>query len=239
MLLVEINIAEHPNVLLHGCSGVSHSGIVESFIGKRFGLDLPLQKRYPVWNGLPYIETDYYIEIDCFHPDFTNVLLDLLLTISKHKCIHLERHIIFLRNIDYFHRNNSQSLRVLFERFSHNVWFICSTHHINRIEQPLLSRMQLYRIPLRGKAVTGKKEAAVKIDLTDRETIRKSAFKLFQQDMSVTDVVKVALEKVPEEKKWAFVQKCAELEHAAGMCDATKMAFHLELLLHTLKGFVT
>ena len=237
--LVEMNIQEHPNVLLHGCEGVSHACVVEEFISRRFGLSLPLVKRYPVWNGLPYVETDYYIEIDCFHPDFTNVLLELLLTICRHKCILLERHIIFLRNIDYFHRNNPQCLRVIFERFSQNVLFICSTHHLNRVEKPLQSRMQLYRIPLRGEPVLRKKEPAIVLELDNKESIRRCALKLFQQDVTIKDVVQVALAKVPEEKKSDFIARACAIDHASVYCDEVKYAFHLELLLHALKGFVT
>lgn len=237
--LVEMDIREHPNILLHGCEGVPHTRVVETFIARRFGLTLPLVKRYPIWNGLPYVETDYYIEIDCFHPDFTNVLLELLLTICRHKCIHLERHIIFLRNIDYFHRKNPQCLRVLFERFSQNALFICSTYHLNRVEKPLQSRMQLYRIPFQGEVVGRKKEPAIVLELENKEAIRRCALKLFQQDIRIKDVVTAALPKVPEALKGDFVARACAIDHASIYCDEVKYAFHLELLLHALKGFVT
>lgn len=232
--LVDMNIEEHPNILLHGCEGVSHVAIIEMFVSKRFGVELPLSKRYPVWNGMPYIETDYYFEIDCFHPDFTNVLIDFLLHICRHKCIHLARHIIFLRNIDYFHRNNSQSLRVLFERFSQNVLFICSTRHVNKVERPLLSRMQLYRIPLENAIQLGKKEPKIKIDLDD---IRKSAYRCFQQDISIKDIVQAVLPTIKDPV--GLVAIASEIEHTAVQCDPCKYVFHIELFLHRLKGFVT
>lgn len=238
--LISMNIADNPNILLHGSEGISHSDIIETFIAKRFGLSLPLLKRYPVWNGLAYIETNYYIEIDCLHPDFSNVLLELLLTISKHKCIHMERHIIFLRNIEYFHRNNSQSLRVLFERFSHNVLFICSTRHINKIEPPILSRMQLYRVPIvLTQLQLKKREPAIKLELTTKEDIRKCAFKLFQQDISIPDIVKAVATKIPQKWIYDFIQQAAELEHQATLNDPSKLAFYLEMLLHILKGYMT
>ena len=60
----------------------------------------------------------------------------------------MERHIIVIKNIDFFHNNNSQSIRVLFERFYNNVIFICTTNHINKVELPIQSRMQLVRVPL-------------------------------------------------------------------------------------------
>jgi hypothetical protein len=239
--LVDMNIAEHPNILLHGCAGMSHVAIIEQFVSKRFGVGLPLHKRYPVWNGMPYVETDYYFEIDCFHPDFTNVLIDFLLHICRHKCIHLARHIIFLRNIDYFHRNNPQSLRVLFERFSQNVLFICSTRYVNKVERPLLSRMQLYRIPMErvgaGAGTIGKKEPRIKIELGDKDLIRKSAYRCFQQDVSIKDIVQAVLPSVKEPVE--VVAIASEIEHTAAQCDPCKYVFHIELFLHRLKGFVT
>jgi DNA polymerase III delta prime subunit len=146
------DIQTSPNILFYGAKGFPHSLLIETAICKKFNLKFPIQKRFPKWKDLfSYAETDYYFELDCFHPEFTtdlNVLIEFLLTISKHKCIHIARHIIVMKNIEFFHNNNSQSLRVIFERFYNNVLFICTTNHINKIELPIQSRMQLIRIPL-------------------------------------------------------------------------------------------
>lgn len=150
--LSTINIQSSPNTLFYGPKGFPHTLLIETAICKKFNLKFPIQKRYPKWKDLfSYTETDYYFELDCFHPEFTtdlNVLIEFLLTISKHKCIHIDRHIIVMKNIEFFHNNNSQSLRVIFERFYNNVLFICTTNHINKIELPIQSRMQLIRVPL-------------------------------------------------------------------------------------------
>jgi DNA polymerase III delta prime subunit len=147
-----LDIQTSPNLLFYGPKGFPHSLLIEAAICKKFNLKFPIQKRFPKWKDLfSYTETDYYFELDCFHPEFTTdltVLMDFLLNISKHKCIHIERHIIIIKNIEFFHNNNSQSLRVLFERFYNNVLFICTSNHINKIEPPIQSRMQLIRVPL-------------------------------------------------------------------------------------------
>lgn len=153
--LTNINIEDSPNILLYGPKGFPHNLLIECAIAKKFNLKIPIKKRIPVWNNLlTYIETDYYFEIDCNQPDFPNdlnIFLDFLLNISKHKCIHLSRHVIIIKNIDYFHNNNSQSIRVIFERFYNNSLFICTTNSLNKIEKPIQSRMQQYRVPLPSK----------------------------------------------------------------------------------------
>ena len=142
-----------PNCLLYGPKGFPIELLIEYSLACYFKTSFPIQKRYPIWNqSLPYTETNYYFCIDTEHPEFPKDIEDLVQFIKgivQTKCIHLTRHIIVLKNMDQIaNRKNSFCFRVLLERFSQNVLFINTTHHIQMIESPLLSRMTLYRIPL-------------------------------------------------------------------------------------------
>lgn len=145
-----------PNCLLYGPKGFPIELLIEYRLACYFKTSFPIQKRYPIWNQtLPYTETNYYFCIDTEHPEFPKDIEDLVQFIKgivQTKCIHLTRHIIVLKNMDQIaNRKNSFCFRVLLERFSQNVLFINTTHHVQMIEAPLLSRMTLYRIPLPSK----------------------------------------------------------------------------------------
>lgn len=142
-----------PNCLLYGPKGFPMDILIECSIANYFNIPFPIQKRFPIWNdSLPYTETNYYFCIDTEHPEFPKEIDDLVQFIKEiiqTKCIHLTRHIIILKNMDQIaSHKNSFYFRVLLERFSQNVLFINTTHHIQMIEPPLLSRMKVDRVPL-------------------------------------------------------------------------------------------
>lgn len=142
-----------PNCLLYGPNGFPIDILIEYSIANYFKTSFPIQKRFPIWNQcLPYTETNYYFCIDTEHPEFPkeiDELVQFIKEIVQTKCIHLTRHIIVLKNMDQIaSHKNSFYFRVLLERFSQNVLFINTTHHLNMIEPPLISRMTVYRVPL-------------------------------------------------------------------------------------------
>lgn len=234
--LMELNISDCPNVLLYGSIGFPQHSLIEQFLAQKCNVKYPIPKRYPKYNTLPYIETDYYIEIDCYHPDFPadiQPLMDLLLTVCQHKCMHMARHVIVLRNIDFFHRNHSQYIRVIFERFYKNALFICTTYHINKLEAPILSRMQMYRVALDRLPVFNHLELdAFLKDAKNKtpEDARALAYKLYQQNIELKYIL---LECIKHHPTPAFIQKCADIEHASLKLDASKIFFSIEYALLT------
>jgi DNA polymerase III delta prime subunit len=149
--LINNNIENSSNILTYGMTGFPQMLIIEYAISKIVNTTFPIKKRTLLWNSLPYIETDYYFEIDMKHPEFPKEIqqtVDFLVGIIKNKCIYLSRHIFILKNIDVIHHNNSQAFRVILERFYGTVMFIATTNKLNMIEAPILSRMILFRIPL-------------------------------------------------------------------------------------------
>lgn len=147
------SIHEIQNILLYGAKGFPLEIIAEYAISKLFSAPFPIQKRYPIWdNSVPYIETNYYICIDTEHPEFPKdiqILVEFISQIIKTKPICLDKHIIIIKHLEQIANHNTCYIfRILLERFSNNVIFVNTTHYIQHLEQPLLSRMTKYRIPL-------------------------------------------------------------------------------------------
>jgi len=169
--LLNNEIDTSSNILTYGHPGFPHILLLEFTIAKMFNTPFPITKRTHLWNELPYIETDYYFEIDMEHPEFPkdiDTIINFLLSIIKNKCIYISRHIFILKNIDVIHNNNSQAFRVILERFSNNVLFIATTNKINMIERPILSRMVVFRIPIPSET----EQKAILHKLVNKKTVR-------------------------------------------------------------------
>jgi hypothetical protein len=103
---------------------------------------------------MPYYETDLYIHIELRHPNMpkdVGVIIDFLKHVLPSRCIHFDKHIVVLQDIDVLCRKEGGAvavLKILLERFAHNVWFICTTHRIDALEGPIQSRFLCVRLPL-------------------------------------------------------------------------------------------
>lgn len=139
---------EHlPNMLFYGVTQIPLEYLAYALVKER----LP-QKRKHMWNDtLPYFECERFFEIQCTHPSMPKnytLLCEFMKHILTSQCIHENKHIIILRDIDIIAQSEYHyALRVLLERFSQNVLFIGTTHHLSKLETPLLSRFMLLRIP--------------------------------------------------------------------------------------------
>lgn len=142
-----------PNVLLYSVYGFPLDLVWREGLKRRFGVADFIEKECLWAKSIPYLETPYYIRIDMANPDIPNdleMLQELLKTIIGSACIHSERHVIILENIDHFiNKNiNRHVFRVLLERFSKNAWFVSTTYHLSKLESPLRSRFYCIRFPL-------------------------------------------------------------------------------------------
>jgi hypothetical protein len=98
-----------------------------------------------------YHEYPYHFEVDCMNPMQTKSIekfAGFIKHIASHKCIHSDRHVMVMLNVDAVVRDSAQSFRVLLERFSNNVIFICTTNVLSAIEKPIVSRFMCIRVPL-------------------------------------------------------------------------------------------
>jgi hypothetical protein len=138
------------NILLYSPRGFPLDLIYITAFKKRFGI---FKKNPLIWDkDVQYNESPYFFEIDLSLPSQPKDLVkltELIKHIANSSCIHFHKHIIVIKHIEFIINNNkSFDFRVLFERYSKNVLFICLTHHYSRLETPIKSRFISFRIPL-------------------------------------------------------------------------------------------
>ena len=145
------NILLSPNNLLLYCAyGFPIDLIIDTILIEKFKKN-NFYRTAHVWDkSIYYYENQDFIEIDLMNPEnIKNIdkLTKFLLHIVNTKNISLDKHLIILKHIDLLYRHYYE-FRILLERFSNNITFISTTHHISKIETPIRSRYSLFRIPL-------------------------------------------------------------------------------------------
>jgi hypothetical protein len=136
-----------PNLLFYGASHFP----LEYMAYALLNVQIPIKRKHLWEEKLPYYECESFFEIQCNHPSMPknyDILCDFMKHILTSQCIHHNKHIMILRDVDIITQSEYHfALRVLLERFSHNVLFIATTHHISKLETPLISRFMIIRIP--------------------------------------------------------------------------------------------
>ena len=149
---MEGELSAMPNILMYGMHGFPLDILWKHSLMMRFGAKSVSAVQCTWGKEIQYMETPYYIHIDLenpFIPKDIDLLQEFLKTIITTRSMLCDRHIIVLENIDSLARDASMnSFRVLLERFSKNVWFVCTTYRISRIEAPIRSRFYCIRVPL-------------------------------------------------------------------------------------------
>ena len=156
-----INNFHEYNLILKSYSKYEHNLLFYSYIG--FPIDLiidellkikfnnNINKKEVIWNkNIVYYENQNFFEIDLNNPNISNdytFLTDMLLFIIKNKSVSNKKHLIILKNIDKL-EEYSYVFRIILEKFYNNVYFICSTNKICKIESPIKSRFSLIRLRL-------------------------------------------------------------------------------------------
>lgn len=145
------NILISPNnLLLYCCYGFPLDLMIDIILQRKFNKN-KIYRTAHIWDkAIYYNENQNFIEIDLMNPDnIKNIdkLTNFLLHIVNTKSISLEKHLVILKHIDILYKNFYE-FRILLERFSSNITFISSTHHISKIEMPIKSRYSSFRIPL-------------------------------------------------------------------------------------------
>jgi len=139
------------NILLYSHIGFPLELFINELIKSKFNL-ININKKELLWNkNIIYNENQYFIEIDLNNPNITSdfsFLTDMILFIIKNKPIfNSNKHLIILKNIDHFNEF-SYAFRIILERFNNNVYFICTTNKISKIENAIKSRFFCIRIRL-------------------------------------------------------------------------------------------
>ena len=138
------------NLLLYSCIGYPIDLFIDELIKLKFNIQ-NLNKKELIWNkNVPYYENQYFFEIDLNNPNISNdysFITEMILFIIKNKPVTGNKHLIILKNIDKL-GEYAFAFRIILEKFYNNVYFICTTHKISKIESPIKSRFSLIRLRL-------------------------------------------------------------------------------------------
>jgi len=150
-LLEEISDTPH-NILLNCMHGFPMDLFIDEVIKRRFDIQTPTIYKTPaVWNkNIPYTENQHFFEINMMNPDIPkdlSFLTEMILEIIKSKNVNNTKHFVIIKHIDVL-KEYFFDFRIILERYSKNVTFLCFTHSISQIELPIRSRFNIFRVPL-------------------------------------------------------------------------------------------
>ena len=139
------------NKLLYTPIGFPIDSFLNTLLIQIFNIKLPFNKTEHIWEkSIIYIENQHYIDIDLMNPEnIKNIekITSFLLHIISSKNVKMKKHYIVIKHVDLL-SSLFCDFRIILEKYSHNVIFICTTHYITRLEPPIRSRFSTFRIPL-------------------------------------------------------------------------------------------
>ena len=139
------------NKLLYSPIGFPIDSFLNTLLIQIFNIKPPFNKTEHIWEkSIIYIENQHYIDIDLMNPEnIKNIekITSFLLHIISSKNVKMKKHYIVIKHVDLL-SSLFCDFRIILEKYSHNVIFICTTHYITRLEPPIRSRFSTFRIPL-------------------------------------------------------------------------------------------
>jgi len=150
-LILENILLSSNNKLLYSPIGFPIDIFLNRLLIIIFNINDPFNKTEHIWEkSIIYIENQHYIEIDLMNPEnIKNIekITSFLLHIITSKNVKMKKHYIVIKHIDLL-SSLFCDFRIILEKYSHNVVFICTTHFITKLETPIKSRFSTFRIPL-------------------------------------------------------------------------------------------
>ena len=138
------------NLLLFSHIGFPLDLYIDELLKSKFNIK-HLYKNELTWNkNIVYYENQYFFEIDLNNPNISNgysFITEMILFIIKNRPLINNKHLIIIKNIDRL-EDYSFAFRIIIEKFYNNVYFICTTNKISKIESPIKSRFSLIRMRL-------------------------------------------------------------------------------------------
>lgn len=138
------------NILLYSTNGFPIDLFINELIKKKFNINT-IYKTECIWEkNIYYYENKFFFEIDLINPNFSKnyeLLINFIAYLIKIKNIYNKKHLIIIKHIDLF-KEEFSILKILLEKYSSNVYFICTTYKISSIEDAIKSRFTCFRIPL-------------------------------------------------------------------------------------------
>jgi hypothetical protein len=150
-LIMDNILLSSNNKLLYTPIGFPIDIYLNTLLIKIFDIKAPFNKTEHTWDkSITYIENQYYIDIDLMNPEnIKNIekITSYLLHIIGSKNVKMKKHYIVIKHIDLLSELFCD-FRIILEKYSHNVVFICTTHYITKLETPIKSRFSTFRVPL-------------------------------------------------------------------------------------------
>jgi hypothetical protein len=150
ILLNRILLSQN-NTLLFSPIGFPIDLLVDLIIKKKFNLQNKIYRTEHVWEkNLIYNENNCFLELDIMNPENSKNIDKItlfILHIIKNKNIGSNKHFIIIKNIDLLSKL-FYDFRILLEKYSHNITFMCTSHYMSKIDLPIKSRFNSFRIPL-------------------------------------------------------------------------------------------
>jgi hypothetical protein len=150
-LILDNILLSSNNKLLYTPIGFPIDIYLNRLLIRIFDIKGRFNKTEHIWEkSIIYIENQYYIEIDLHNPEnIKNIekITSYLLHIITSKNVKMKKHYIVIKHIDLL-SELFYDFRIILEKYSHNVVFICTTHYITKVEKPIKSRFSTFRIPL-------------------------------------------------------------------------------------------
>jgi hypothetical protein len=150
-LILDNILLSSNNKLLYTPIGFPIDIYLNRLLIRIFDIKGRFNKTEHIWEkSIIYIENQYYIEIDLQNPEnIKNIekITSYLLHIITSKNVKMKKHYIVIKHIDLL-SELFYDFRIILEKYSHNVVFICTTHYITKVEKPIKSRFSTFRIPL-------------------------------------------------------------------------------------------
>tara|TARA_B110000858_G_scaffold2862_1_gene3318 strand:+ start:11257 stop:12183 length:927 start_codon:yes stop_codon:yes gene_type:complete len=138
------------NILLYCNNGFPLDFFIDEIIKKKFNIST-IFKTENIWGkNITYYENRFFFEINLINPNFSKnyeLLTSFIGYLIKIKNIHNGKHLIIIKHIDLL-KEQFSILKILLEKYSSNVFFICTTFKISTIEDAIKSRFTFFRIPL-------------------------------------------------------------------------------------------
>ena len=137
------------NILLYSNNGFPLDLFINELIKKKFNIS-SIYKKESIWDkNITYYENKYFFEINLIDPNSCKnyeLLTNFIGYLVKIKNIYNEKHLVIIKHIDFLNEQFS-ILKILLEKYSSNVYFICTTFKISNIENAIISRFTYFRIP--------------------------------------------------------------------------------------------
>jgi len=150
ILLNRILLSQN-NTLLFSPIGFPIDLLVDLIIKKKFNLQNKIYRTEHIWEkNLIYNENNYFLELDIMNPENSkniDKITQFILHIIKNKNIGSNKHFIIIKNLDLLSKL-FYDFRILLEKYSHNITFMCTSHYMSKLDLPIKSRFNSFRIPL-------------------------------------------------------------------------------------------